>query len=184
MNKLTSAIRKFLRPGDGESGSAAVEFGMIAPILLLITFAVLEFGLVLFEEHRATEATRRGARQGVIGASIADLATLAPATKIICKSVAGAVDCGGVTVTSAATFNTILADMQAILPDITAAHVNVVYSDSGLGAIASGGIKPFVTVSLNNYQHKFIALGVFPGMPAQITLPDFAATEVPGGWAP
>ncbi len=66
MNKLSSAIKKFLRPGDGERGSAAVEFGMIAPLLVLITFAILEFSLVLFEQHRATEATRRGARQAVI----------------------------------------------------------------------------------------------------------------------
>jgi Flp pilus assembly protein TadG len=58
MNKLLSAIKSFLRPGEGECGSAAVEFGIIAPILVLITFAILKFSLVLFEQHRATEARR------------------------------------------------------------------------------------------------------------------------------
>jgi hypothetical protein len=184
MNKLSSAIKRFLRPGDGERGSALVEFGFIAPMLVLITFAILEFSLVLFEQHRANEATRRGARQAVIGAAIADLSTLAPGVNVTCTSAGGTVDCGGITVTSTATFDTILADMQAILPDITPEHVNIVYSDSGLGAIDSGGIKPFVTVSLIDYRHTFIALGALPGMPSEITLPDFAATEVPGGFAP
>lgn len=184
MNKLTSAIRLLLRPGDGERGSTAIEFGFIAPILVLITFAVLEFSLVLFEQHRANEATRRGARQAVIGAAIADLATLAPGIDVTCTSVGGAVDCGGIAVTSTATFNTILANMQAILPDITPEHVKIVYRDSGLGAIDSGGIKPFVTVSLNDYRYEFIVLGSLLGLPSEITLPDFAATEVPGGFAP
>jgi hypothetical protein len=185
MNKLTSAIKLFLRPGEGERGTALVEFGMIAPMLVLLTFAILEFSLVMFEQHRATEATRRGARQAVVGSAIADLATLSPGVDVTCTSISGTVDCGsGITVTSTATFDTILADMQAILPDITPEHVNIVYSDSGLGAMESGGIKPFVTVSLVDYRHKFIALGAVPGMPSEMTLPDFAATEVPGGFTP
>ena len=113
---------------------------------------------------------------------IADLATLAPGTDVTCQSVSGTVDCGGVTVTSTATFDTMLANMQAILPDITPAHVKIVYSDSGLGAVESGGVKPFVTVSLTDYRYTFLMLGNIPGMPSEITLPDFAVTEVPGGF--
>ena len=184
MNKLLSAIRELVRPGVGERGAAAVEFAMIAPILVLITFAILEFSLVLFEQHRATEATRRGARQAVIAEAIADLSTLSPVTPVTCKSVSGTIDCGGITVNSTTTFDTILANMQAILPDITPDHVKVTYSDSGLGAAESGGIKPFVTVSLVDYRHKFFTFGAIPGMPSEITLPDFAATEIPGGFAP
>ncbi len=99
-----------------------------------------------------------------------------------CKSVSGTVDCGGITVTSTTTWDTMLANMQAILPDITAEHVQIVYSDSGLGAAESGGIKPFVTVSLTDYRHTFLMLGAMPGMPSEITPPDLATTEVPGGF--
>ena len=184
MNKLISAIKALCRPGEGERGSASIEFGIIAPMLVLITFGILEFSFVLFEQHRATEATRRGARQATIVGAIADLTGLTPGADVTCSSSGGAVTCGGNTVLSTASFDTILLNMQGILPDITADHVNVVYSDSGLGEVESGGIKPFVTVSLKDYTHTFLALGMFPGIPNQITLADFAATEVPGGYPP
>ncbi len=184
MNKLISVIRALWRPGEGERGAASVEFAIIAPMLVLITFGILEFSLVLFEQHRATEATRRGARQATIVGAIADLTGLAPGANVTCSSAGGVVTCGANTVLSTASFDTILANMQGILPDIAAEHVNVVYSDSGLGEAESGGIKPFVTVSINNYTHTFLALGMFPGIPWQITLADFATTEVPGGYPP
>ena len=69
MNKLISAISKLIsaigrarREGLGEDGIAAVSFAIIAPMLLLISFATLEFSMYMFEQGRATEAARRGAR--------------------------------------------------------------------------------------------------------------------------
>ena len=61
MSKHTSAtergrfLRRFARRDDG---AVAIEFALILPALLVFTIGVLEFGLILFDYHRASEATR------------------------------------------------------------------------------------------------------------------------------
>ena len=45
-----------------ETGGPAVEFGFIAMFLIFITFAVLEFGFILYQYNSAEKATQMGAR--------------------------------------------------------------------------------------------------------------------------
>ncbi|MDG5467570.1 TadE/TadG family type IV pilus assembly protein [Deltaproteobacteria bacterium IMCC39524] len=49
-----------------ERGAATVEFAVIAGILFLIVFGIIEFGLLLFNQHILTNASREGARAGVV----------------------------------------------------------------------------------------------------------------------
>ena len=46
-------------------GAAAVEMTLMAPILLLILFGVIEFGVVLYNQAMITNASREGARAGI-----------------------------------------------------------------------------------------------------------------------
>lgn len=49
-----------------QCGSATVEFGLILPILLLILFGVIELGLALYNKSVITNASREGARTGIV----------------------------------------------------------------------------------------------------------------------
>lgn len=49
-----------------QRGVAAVEFALIAPIVFLLLFGIVEFGLALWRKQVLTSAVREGARKGVL----------------------------------------------------------------------------------------------------------------------
>jgi len=49
-----------------EEGAAAVEFALLLPLLMLILFGIIEFGLVLYNQEVITNASREGARYGIV----------------------------------------------------------------------------------------------------------------------
>lgn len=51
---------------QGEKGSAAVEFALALPLLMLMVFGTVEFGLGLHRQQVITDAGREGARAGII----------------------------------------------------------------------------------------------------------------------
>ena len=55
-----------LRVKDGQKGIAAVEFALVAPIILLILFGIFEFGSAFWRKQVLTSAVREGARKGVV----------------------------------------------------------------------------------------------------------------------
>jgi len=69
-----------------ERGAAAVEFALVLPLLLIMLFAIIDFGWVLNQQMSVTAAAREGARyyaihnlesgaQGVAEGRAADLVT-------------------------------------------------------------------------------------------------------------
>ncbi len=49
-----------------ERGTALVEFTLILPLLLTMLFAIIEFGFVLYDKAVITNASREGARKGIV----------------------------------------------------------------------------------------------------------------------
>jgi hypothetical protein len=49
-----------------QKGAAAVEFAIVMPLLLLIVFGIIEFGLIFFNQQVITNASREGARAGIV----------------------------------------------------------------------------------------------------------------------
>ena len=49
-----------------EEGAAAVEFALVLPILILILFGIIEFGFALHNKEVITNASREGARAGIV----------------------------------------------------------------------------------------------------------------------
>jgi Flp pilus assembly protein TadG len=47
---------------DGESGSAAIEFALAAPLFLMLLFGTVEFGRLLWVKQALQEAAVAGAR--------------------------------------------------------------------------------------------------------------------------
>ena len=57
--------RQLLRRGRGQEGTAAVEFAIVLPILMLLTLGVLDMGHMFYIDHLITNASREGARYAV-----------------------------------------------------------------------------------------------------------------------
>ena len=49
-----------------ERGGAAVEFAILLPLLLLIIFGGIEYGLVMFNKQVLTNASREAVRAGIV----------------------------------------------------------------------------------------------------------------------
>ena len=57
------SLHKKLR---SESGASAVEFALLLPVLMLILFGIIEFGMALYRQAILTNASREGARLGIV----------------------------------------------------------------------------------------------------------------------
>lgn len=125
-----------------QRGAALVEFAIAATIFLTVTFAVIEFGYLLWIHNALTDAARRGARYAVTHA----------------KTDASAVQ-------NVAVYGDPAGSTQPLVNNLTTANVNVQYSpDFGLNAGR-------VSVSIQNYQYRFVLpiLGTTLNMPAYTT---------------
>ena len=54
---------KRLNKDTRERGAVMVEAAMIVPLVLVLVFGMIDFGLLLGKSHNATQATRAGARE-------------------------------------------------------------------------------------------------------------------------
>jgi len=60
------------RSRDNESGQALVEFALVAPVLFLILFAIIQFGIAFMHSVALTDAVRAGARKAAVSRTAAD----------------------------------------------------------------------------------------------------------------
>jgi len=49
-----------------QKGAAAVEFAIIAPLLFVLVFGIIEFSVLFFDKQVITNASREGARYGIL----------------------------------------------------------------------------------------------------------------------
>jgi Flp pilus assembly protein TadG len=54
------------RPWSSEAGSELVEFALVLPLLLLVLFGIIDFGLLFQRYQVVTNAAREGARVAVL----------------------------------------------------------------------------------------------------------------------
>ena len=52
-----------------DRGASAVEMAIVLPLLLILLFGIIEFGLVLYDKAVITNASREGARFGIVSRS-------------------------------------------------------------------------------------------------------------------
>lgn len=118
-----------------QNGSAAVEFAIILPILIVLLFGIVEFGLILYNKAVVTNASREGARYGIVFRT--------PGTEKTCSDITGIITY--YTAGKLVTFG-------------TAADVGIVYDPSSCAPAA--GSELTVTVS---YQYDYLLLPGFVG---------------------
>ena len=56
-----------MRVSRREDGAAAVEFALLLPLLVLMLFGLIQFGIAFNTKIQATNAAREGARMAVVG---------------------------------------------------------------------------------------------------------------------
>lgn len=54
------------RRSRGDEGAAAVEFALVTPLLFLLMFGILQYGLYFFDTLGTRNGVREAARQGVV----------------------------------------------------------------------------------------------------------------------
>ncbi len=70
MRRFKSATREASRAGSlrrSSAGQSIAEFALVVPILLLLVFGIVEFGLIVKSWQVVTDAAREGARVAVVG---------------------------------------------------------------------------------------------------------------------
>jgi hypothetical protein len=182
-------MRCFARFRDNTSGATLVEYTLVFVMLMVLTFGLIEFGIVLHQYNASEKATAVGARfiatRGPVVTGIPDcgVATTASAGTW-CRNVAGS---SGWTITcnagapsgscQGAVLTELVARMQQFAPDIQAQNVQVQLRGAGLGFVGRGAPVPMVTVRLTGMTYNFIALDDLLGF-GPLTMPGFDATLV------
>ena len=183
-----------------ERGAVMVEFTIVASLLFLLTFGVVEFGFLFWQWNSAEKATQMGVRKAVVASPVAKElvnkdcgnANVSPGTlcsdpnatsfgTITCTGAAGGSCTGGYTFDATA-FGDILSLMQAVFPLIQQQNVTVTYTFVGLGfagrpgnVAGTFGPVPAVTVGLTGMTFTFFGLAGFAGF-GPLAMPDFRAT--------
>ena len=64
---MNKTIHRLLKANNG---SAVVEFAIVLPILLLIVFGIINFGVLMYNQSVITNAAREGARWASIHSTV------------------------------------------------------------------------------------------------------------------
>lgn len=182
-------MKAFQRFKRDESGVTLVEYTLVFMLLMLLTFGLIEFGVVLYQYNSAEMATSVGARyiatRGPVVTGISDcgVATGEPAGtpcrdidgsdewSFTCNANAPSGNCQGVPLAALVT------EMQRFAPNVEAQNVEVIVWGAGFGFVGRNSPVPMVTVRLTGMQYDFVALDDLLGF-GTLTMPGFDATLV------
>ena len=149
------ARRRRVRAGGRERGAAAVEFALVAPILLLLVFGIIGYGYML----SFRQALSQGAAEGARAAAVSPLPAAADKQQAALDAVNEALDSYGVTCQGTAVGSNLLRGTT----DVGSCSV-------ATAACANDGTKECVTASLDYEYADHPLLPSVPGLGA--VLPD------------
>ena len=132
--------RKLLRD---DRAAAAVEFAIIAPLLLVLVFGIIDFGRALFTLNNLTSAVREGARYAAVRANPgADVALIQARV----NSYLATANIGGTVPTATVTLNSVGGSLESItvsIVDYTFDPITPIAELVGLGTISMSPAAEF-----------------------------------------
>jgi len=168
--------------------SSAAEFALVLPLLLAFLIGTIDVGRLMWTWNRAEKATQMGVRYAIVTNMVP--ATLATQNFALSNGVPGGdpvptsqfsqTTCDSTGCTNgwgydATAFAGIVTRMQAAMPEVTAANVEIDYENVGLGYAGDPlgpDVAPLVTVRLKDLSFHPMAMMIFD---VAIDLPDFRA---------
>ncbi len=154
-----------------QSGSAAVEFALVLPLLLLVLFGTIEFGILMYDQSVITNAAREGARWGAvrsiglthpISCSDPGVATIQGGNPATCSGTGSGTACLVASSYSSQyliTFGTPISNNPTVTvscgPSAPTVNVTVSYTNNGLGLgilSAIRGPEPLNSTSVMYYE--------------------------------
>lgn len=184
---LSRLPRKGVSFADDRRATTLVEFSLVAPLLFIITFGIVDFGAVIYQFQALNTATAYAARMAATrGPVITGVGDCGPGVTgpagAYCSTIAGSTTWTPITCTGASPggncnvtlMNRIVTEMKKIYPPLTINNLNITYSPSGLGFMGLGKPVPAITVTLTGVNASFIVMSGF-GL-NNITMPPFTTT--------
>jgi hypothetical protein len=187
-------------------GGAAAEFALVLPLAIIFLLGIIDVGRLMWTWNMAEKATQMGVRYAVVtdyvvpgiasqtfvgqsGLTQGDVVPASAYGTTTCAKPSATVTCSCLPSGScpwgdspaAATgtpdpFTAIFNRMDAIMPELSTANVQVLYQPSGIGFAGDpngSDIAPLVTVQLTGVTFTPMLFQLFG---ASITLPDFRAS--------
>lgn len=132
MNRIRNYIASARCIARDERGSPAVEFAMIAPVLILLILGTVQFGFAFFTYNEMMNGAREGARRLAVGASEASAIDRAEDTMALVRpyEFSSVSSTDAVTMTIKLTFSdamviTTLKSLEALYPTYLTASVTM-----------------------------------------------------------
>lgn len=138
---LSPAAKRSAGPHP-QKGAAAVEFALILPILLLVFFGIVELSLALYDKAILTNASREGARAGIVLSS--PKMTDAQIRTVVLNYTDGALISLGATTAPTVT---IAQSSPASFPNPLRVTVSYTYKGLGVGTMLGALGAPIVLTS-------------------------------------
>jgi Flp pilus assembly protein TadG len=121
-----------------QNGTAAVEFALVLPVFLMVVFSTLEFGMALYNKNVLTNASREGARSGIVArdATITDSMVDAQITQVVQNYTRGTlINLGKSTPTPTITIDRLTS--PSFSNKLISVSVSYTFNGLGLGALLS-----------------------------------------------
>lgn len=155
------------RDHAADTGASAVEFALVVPLLLLLVFGIIDFGIVFSQQLSLNNAVRQGAREAVAGGNTGQTTCADVVTNVRDASYALAMDTSQIAVTvqtqsAAGVFYPSGSQPCGTTANPTSSTVVC------QGSFQPGGNDSIVVTA--TYVGKYVVPMPIPGFPSSVTL--------------
>ena len=165
-----------------ERGEAMVSFGLVLPVLLVMTFGILEFSLAAVERHQASQALRILTRGVAIHLTTDDLSNISAESSTKCTLQDSGWACAGGTISNWSNLYGVWTDAQTVLPRLNLSNVELTITPTSLAdADAEKGTMALVTLQFVNLDYQSKVFTFYDDLMTKILFGDISASLILGG---